>query len=195
MNRNIESLSLDQLLRDSAWVRRLAVQLVNDDASEDLVQDTWIAASSTPSQRRALDPRAWVVGVMRNLGRMQMRTNSRRKQREAEWALETFKNAIEEEIAVADSFLARGVSRDALYNQIVTNGKDSLPKIRSRRYPFRKGEEPLMMRLSLRELWHRGFLTLQIDQKPSPADLARWLDRCHANRRAWHSRAPTVSTG
>ncbi len=56
---------LDGLLREDDWLRRMARKLVGDShASEDLVQDAWVAAIS-----RGRSERPWLFGVLRNLRR------------------------------------------------------------------------------------------------------------------------------
>jgi len=58
---------IEDLLTHSEWVRRLARSLAGDDATaDDLVQETWIAASRRPPQ---LDRpvRPWLAVVVRNL--------------------------------------------------------------------------------------------------------------------------------
>lgn len=56
---------LDALLREDDWLRRMARKLVGDShASEDLVQDAWVAAIS-----RGRSERPWLFGVLRNLRR------------------------------------------------------------------------------------------------------------------------------
>src|SRR5262245_17828147 len=55
------------LLAEERWIRCLARRLVADEnAAEDLVQDTWVAALGACAARpRALRP--WLRGILRNL--------------------------------------------------------------------------------------------------------------------------------
>ncbi len=74
---------LDQLLRHSAWARRLAQALVRDAAqADDLVQEVWLAALRRPP---AADKpaRPWLAKVMRNALRQHDRADARRDAREA----------------------------------------------------------------------------------------------------------------
>jgi len=61
------TLDLQGLLAEDQWIRRLARRLVGDGhASEDLVQDTWVAALDAhhPEPRNL---RPWLRGILRNL--------------------------------------------------------------------------------------------------------------------------------
>ena len=76
------TVALDQLVREAAWLRRLAGSLVADGAAaDDLVQDTMlVAAEHAPSDGRPIGP--WLARVLRNLVRMQARSAGRRAGRE-----------------------------------------------------------------------------------------------------------------
>src|SRR5688572_1027420 len=72
---------LQKLLGHAEWLRRLARTLVGAGAADDLVQETLITATrSPPDPDRA--PRPWLAQVLRNLARMQHRSNARRVQRD-----------------------------------------------------------------------------------------------------------------
>jgi len=61
------TLDLQGLLAEDQWIRRLARRLAGDEhASEDLVQDTWVAAldAHDPEPRNL---RPWLRGILRNL--------------------------------------------------------------------------------------------------------------------------------
>jgi RNA polymerase sigma factor (sigma-70 family) len=69
------------VLAQSAWVRRLARRLVVDAADQDdVVQDAWIEALRHGGRARALRP--WLAGVLRNLVRMERRSNALRRTKE-----------------------------------------------------------------------------------------------------------------
>ncbi|APR77887.1 Hypothetical protein A7982_03234 [Minicystis rosea] len=72
----------EALLEHAAWLRRLATTLVGGD-SDDLVQETWLAALRTPpaADRPA---RGWLAEVLRNAARMRARGAGRRARRETE---------------------------------------------------------------------------------------------------------------
>lgn len=62
---------LDAFFREEAWLMRLAKRLVRDDAAaQDLVQETWAAALSTPIADKT-QPRAWLGTVIRRLANKQ----------------------------------------------------------------------------------------------------------------------------
>jgi RNA polymerase sigma factor (sigma-70 family) len=76
------SATLEQLVAESGWLRRLAVALVKDEAAaDDLVQDTYsIAATQAPTDGRPLRP--WLARVLWNRVRMASRSARRRRARE-----------------------------------------------------------------------------------------------------------------
>lgn len=76
------TVSIEELLEHSAWVRALARQLVADGASaDDLVQETWTAALVQPPAR-GVPLRPWLARVLRNAARMSVRGSERRTARE-----------------------------------------------------------------------------------------------------------------
>ncbi len=76
------SATLEQLVADSGWLRRLAVALVRDEATaDDVVQDTYtIAATQAPTDGRPLKP--WLARVLSNRARTATRSARRRRGRE-----------------------------------------------------------------------------------------------------------------
>ena len=76
------SATLEQLVAETGWLRRLAVSLVKDGATaDDLVHDTvLIAAERAPSDGRPLQP--WLARVLLNQVRMLSRSSVRRSRRE-----------------------------------------------------------------------------------------------------------------
>ena len=80
--------NLANLMAHLEWLRRLALCLAADrDDADDLVQETWMAATRSPPDGRR-SPRPWLAEVMRNLRRMAARRASRRKSREQAVAAE-----------------------------------------------------------------------------------------------------------
>jgi RNA polymerase sigma-70 factor (ECF subfamily) len=74
--------NLDEVLSQAAWIRQLARQLVSDAADrDDVVQEAWIQALQQAPRARSLRP--WLVGVVRNVSRMERRAGGRRRAREA----------------------------------------------------------------------------------------------------------------
>jgi hypothetical protein len=73
----------EQMLQDAAWLKRLATSLANDeDAADDLVQESWIAVwRRQPDGSRPLRP--WLAKVVRDLAGMKRRSDRRRVAREA----------------------------------------------------------------------------------------------------------------
>lgn len=78
----MEASTLDDLLTETGWLRRLARSLVGEAGADDLVQDTvLIAAEKRPTDGRPLKP--WLARVITNLARMRHRSTARREAREA----------------------------------------------------------------------------------------------------------------
>ena len=92
---NTPHLSIDELLRDRAWIVQIARALVRDnDAADEVVQDVWVSTLKRPPHRlesaRGLEnargrgnARAWFARVARNRVRDRHRSSMRRKRREA----------------------------------------------------------------------------------------------------------------
>lgn len=73
-------ITLDELVRETAWLRRLAHSLVAENA-DDLAQDAYVIAhTQRPDDGRPLRP--WLVRVTRNLARMRRRGEDRARARE-----------------------------------------------------------------------------------------------------------------
>lgn len=73
--------ALEDVLAQHAWISRLARRLVVDEAErDDIVQQAWLAALSGANQPRAVRP--WLFGLVRNVARMELRGNIRRRNRE-----------------------------------------------------------------------------------------------------------------
>ncbi|HEX4456323.1 MAG TPA: sigma-70 family RNA polymerase sigma factor, partial [Polyangia bacterium] len=108
--------SLDQVLANMAWLRRLARRLVADAAArDDVVQRVWLQAIvGQPAVGQALRP--WLAGVLKNVVRMGYRSDGRRRQREQAVATDAaplgvpqpheLVERVEVERAVAGSLLA-----------------------------------------------------------------------------------------
>jgi RNA polymerase sigma factor (sigma-70 family) len=72
----------DDLVAQSRFLRALARRLIRDEhGAEDLVQDTLVVAleNGIPAHRR---PAPWLAGILKNLVRMSIRTDARRRRRE-----------------------------------------------------------------------------------------------------------------
>src|SRR5664279_5675473 len=74
---------LEQLVGETAWLRKLALSLVRDPAAaDDVLQDTLLVAAEQPlPDDRPLRP--WLARVATNIARMRGRSTSRRIAREA----------------------------------------------------------------------------------------------------------------
>ncbi len=76
------TISIEELLEHSAWVRALAHRLVADAAmADDMVQDAWLAALMRPPLR-GVPVRPWLASVLHNALRMSHRGATRRTARE-----------------------------------------------------------------------------------------------------------------
>ncbi|MCU1277792.1 MAG: hypothetical protein JWM53_1338, partial [bacterium] len=70
--------TLDDILGQTAWIRGLARRLVTDAAErDDVVQQAWVEALRKERRPQALRP--WLFGVVRNVARMELRRDSRRR--------------------------------------------------------------------------------------------------------------------
>jgi DNA-directed RNA polymerase specialized sigma24 family protein len=75
------NISAEQILSDSAWLRRLASRLVTDAAERDeVVQRVWLEALTYAPREANLRP--WLTVVLRNVARMRFRSDARRRARE-----------------------------------------------------------------------------------------------------------------
>jgi RNA polymerase sigma factor (sigma-70 family) len=78
----VETADIATLFHESAWLRRLAMSLVRDDAeADDLVQETWVLALRHPP-RAGQTVRPWLAEVLRNVMRARFRSAGRRARRE-----------------------------------------------------------------------------------------------------------------
>jgi RNA polymerase sigma factor (sigma-70 family) len=79
-----EHVSVEELLGQSVWLRRLAGTLVaGEAAAEDLFQEIWVAAlRHPPAADREVRP--WLARVARNLASRFRRGEARRTEREAQ---------------------------------------------------------------------------------------------------------------
>src|SRR5688572_815218 len=69
-----------RLLEQRDWLRELAAHLVRTGESDDLVQETYLAALEHP--RELAEPRSWLAAIARNLARGLRRSRDRRGRRE-----------------------------------------------------------------------------------------------------------------
>src|SRR6185436_1685098 len=88
MSREQRSLTAEQLLEHTAFLTRLARQLVGDEhRAEDVVQDACVRALEQPP-REARSLRGWLAVVVSNLARNERRGAERRELRERDRARE-----------------------------------------------------------------------------------------------------------
>jgi RNA polymerase sigma factor (sigma-70 family) len=74
--------SLETLLANAGWMRRLARRLARDEGeAEDLVQETWLAALRRGTEDEP--PAGWLARVLRNLASKAERSRRHRRSREA----------------------------------------------------------------------------------------------------------------
>ena len=75
-------LRAEELLQHTAWVRALALRLLDDrESADDIVQETWLATLRRPPRdRESLRP--WLAAVVHNLARLRRRSDRRRLARE-----------------------------------------------------------------------------------------------------------------
>jgi RNA polymerase sigma factor (sigma-70 family) len=79
----MSSITVEELLEHSDWLRTLAFRLITDPGTaEDVVQETWLAALRRPPSKRG-PPRPWLGKVLRNVIRNRHRAQIRRGDREA----------------------------------------------------------------------------------------------------------------
>lgn len=77
-----DSDQLDDILAQTAWLRRLARRLVADEAEQDdVVQRAWVEVLRAQNRPQAVRP--WMFGILRNVVRMRLRSDHRRLRREA----------------------------------------------------------------------------------------------------------------
>ena len=105
-----DRISLDQVLANMAWMRRLAHRLVGDAAkADDVVQQAWVEAVGHAPPAGQLRP--WLAGVVKNLARKGHRSDGRRRLRESAVESEAptppsdLVERLEIERAVADALL------------------------------------------------------------------------------------------
>jgi RNA polymerase sigma-70 factor (ECF subfamily) len=76
------SMGVEEFLEHAGWVRRLARQLVRDQAlADDVVQEAWLAAVRRPPEA-GVSVRSWLGGVVRNTVAQMHRGERRRVRRE-----------------------------------------------------------------------------------------------------------------
>ncbi|HEY0254231.1 MAG TPA: sigma-70 family RNA polymerase sigma factor [Kofleriaceae bacterium] len=104
--------NLDELMREMAWVRRLARSLVHDEtAADDIAHDAYLAAQDRlPDDERPLRP--WLHRVVLNVVRMRHRSNSRRSTRE-------LATATDDRVPTADELVERMETQRALADAVL----------------------------------------------------------------------------
>ncbi|HEU4412504.1 MAG TPA: sigma-70 family RNA polymerase sigma factor [Polyangiaceae bacterium] len=150
----------DEIVRNAAWVRRLAATLTQGQDPDDLAQETWLALLEAPPPEGA-SARPWLAGIARNLARMRRRGKGRRRRREAEAAAGT-----EHEAAGAEALLEQVEAQQQLGRLLL--GLDE---------PFRA---------TVRLRYEEGLTAAEIARREGiPAGTVRWrlkegLDRVRA---------------
>lgn len=95
--RDDDGWNVDEVLSQSVWLRQLARRLVADAADrDDVVQEAWIHALRQSPRAQSLRP--WLVGVLRNVTRMDRRAGARRRAREEAVAGEPATHATPEQM-------------------------------------------------------------------------------------------------
>ncbi|MFT3698061.1 MAG: sigma-70 family RNA polymerase sigma factor [Kofleriaceae bacterium] len=104
--------SLDELMREMAWVRRLARSLVHDEAAaDDIAHDAYLAArDKLPADDRPLRP--WLHRVVLNVVRMRHRSSTRRGARE-------LATAADDRVPTADDLVERMETQRALADAVL----------------------------------------------------------------------------
>lgn len=177
MRDSLAPTEIADLLAHSAWIRTLAGALVRDDArADDLAQETWVAALRHPPAA-SLPARPWLAQVLRNVLRMGLRGDRRRRTRE-----ESARETAELDGAGADTpelLLARAQQQRALADLVIELAEPYRSTILLR---FFEG-------LSAVEIAHREGVppgTVRWRLKRGLDQLRAELDRCHAgSRQAW----------
>ena len=104
--------NLDELLVHAGWLRRLASQLVADEASaEDLIQDTWVVALERP-RRPGVPLGPWLAKVLRNRAVNLARSGLRRERREQD-------SSRSEELPPVDELSARAEGSRELVSHVL----------------------------------------------------------------------------
>jgi RNA polymerase sigma factor (sigma-70 family) len=105
--------SLESLLENAGWMRRLARRLASDEGeAEDLLQDTWLAALQRWPGGEA--PPGWMARVLRNLASKAERSRRHRRAREA--------SAARPEAQASDSYERARLQRE-LANAVLDLGE------------------------------------------------------------------------
>ena len=92
MNATTEPPSVDRLLAQAPWARRLAYRLVYEADAPDLLQEAWIAAASSERPSHVPWP-SWFGGAVRIMGLRSRRDRARRLARERQAGKEALSTA------------------------------------------------------------------------------------------------------
>lgn len=187
MRDSLAPTEIADLLAHAAWIRALAGALVRDDArADDLAQETWIAALRHPPAA-SLPARPWLAQVLRNLLRMDLRGDRRRRTRE-----EAAHKTAELDGAGADTpelLLTRAQQQRALAGLVIELVEPYRSTILLR---FFEG-------LSAAEIAHREGVppgTVRWRLKRGLDQLRAELDRSHAgSRQAWQLALAPLGAG
>ncbi len=163
--------SLEALLAERAWLRRLAASLVHDAClADDLTQDTLVAAIER-APARVSRPRAWLATVLRNLTRNRARDERRRRLRD-----------LASEVRAAPPSPAETLARAELVERVGRAVLD-LPEPYRSTTLMRFFEDEPPRRIAAR--MGVPVETVRTRLKRALATLARYLDEGSGGRRAW----------
>jgi RNA polymerase sigma factor (sigma-70 family) len=159
----------EELLAHVGWARRLARQLTADaDEAEDLLQETWMAATlHPPTTDRPLRP--WLAVVLRNLWGNRKRAAQRREARHATLASEG--------AAVSPERLAERVEAQRLLAELVARLEEPYRQTLILRYFEELSGAEMARRLGIPAGTVRWRLKVALDE------LRRRLDERHGGRR------------
>ncbi len=162
--------TLDELLAHQGWARRLARRLTADVAeADDLVQETWVAASRRPpASDRPLRP--WLAVVLRNLWINRRAAARRREVRQRRFA--------SDEAAASPEWLAERVEGQRLLAELVAALEEPYRQTLVLRYFEELSSAAIARRLGVPAGTVRWRLKVALDE------LRRRLDDRHGGRRA-----------
>ncbi len=166
------SIPIEELMQHRPWVRKLARQLVLDDAEvDDIEQQTWLAALQRPP--RSIGVMAWLSSVVRNLASKRRRSDTRRFEHETQAART-------EKVPATDQVIVDAERHEEL-----------IGALRGLSEPYRT---TLLMRyfegLPPRDIAIRMAVpveTVRVRTRRGLEHLREYFDRRYASRQDWHA--------